>query len=142
MLLQEAHYHLVFIIAVCAAFVIFAAMYLLLCIESLFRRWLTLFGVTIWICFLIVGYVSLFEKENDYQLWEQVCISCLFRYMYRTGSQYIYEYVCILFFSPECYNCIIMFHWDLDSFLLRFRFLFLNWLYGLIIVNFSLCSFL
>ncbi|XP_076205393.1 adenylate cyclase type 7 isoform X1 [Aptenodytes patagonicus] len=47
-------------------------MYLLLCIESLFRRWLTLFGVMIWICFLIVGYVSLFEKENDYQLWEQV----------------------------------------------------------------------
>uniref|UniRef100_A0A8D0FTV4 adenylate cyclase n=1 Tax=Strix occidentalis caurina TaxID=311401 RepID=A0A8D0FTV4_STROC len=47
-------------------------MYLLLCIESLFRRWLTLFGVTIWICFLTVGYVSLFEKENYYQLWEQV----------------------------------------------------------------------
>uniref|UniRef100_A0A8C0BFI6 adenylate cyclase n=1 Tax=Buteo japonicus TaxID=224669 RepID=A0A8C0BFI6_9AVES len=47
-------------------------MYLLLCIESLFRRWLTLFGIMIWICFLIIGYVSLFEKENDYQLWEQV----------------------------------------------------------------------
>ncbi|KAM9288913.1 adenylate cyclase type 7 [Morus bassanus] len=69
---DKAHYHLAFIIAVCAALVIFAVMYLLLCIESLFRRWLTLFGVTIWICFLIVGYVSLFEKENDYQLWEQV----------------------------------------------------------------------
>ncbi|KAK4814219.1 hypothetical protein QYF61_012558 [Mycteria americana] len=69
---DEARYHLAFIIAVCAAFVIFALMYLLLCIESLFRRWLTLFGVMIWICFLIVGYVSLFEKENDYQLWEQV----------------------------------------------------------------------
>ncbi|PKU32862.1 adenylate cyclase type 7 isoform x1 [Limosa lapponica baueri] len=48
-------------------------MYLLLCIESLFRRWLTLFGVTIWICFLIVAYVSLFEKKDHYQLWEQ-CI--------------------------------------------------------------------
>ncbi|KAM7100746.1 adenylate cyclase type 7 isoform 1-T1 [Ciconia maguari] len=69
---DEAHYHPAFIIAVCAAFVIFAVMYLLLCIESLFRRWLTLFGVMIWICFLIVGYVSLFQKENDYQLWEQV----------------------------------------------------------------------
>ncbi|NXF29189.1 ADCY7 cyclase, partial [Nyctibius bracteatus] len=69
---DDAHYHLAFIIAVCAALVIFAVMYLLLCIESLFRRWLTLFGVTIWICFLIVGYVSLFEKEHDYQLWEQV----------------------------------------------------------------------
>uniref|UniRef100_A0A8B9FIN6 Adenylate cyclase type 7 n=1 Tax=Amazona collaria TaxID=241587 RepID=A0A8B9FIN6_9PSIT len=56
----------------CAALVIFAVMYLLLCIESLFRRWLTLFGVMIWVCFLIVGYVPLFERENDYQLWDQV----------------------------------------------------------------------
>ncbi|XP_008936261.1 PREDICTED: adenylate cyclase type 7 [Merops nubicus] len=70
--IHEAHNHLAFIIAVCAALVIFAVMYLLLCIESLFRRWLTLFGVVIWICFLIVGYVSLFERENDYQLWVQV----------------------------------------------------------------------
>ncbi|NXK76690.1 ADCY7 cyclase, partial [Amazona guildingii] len=69
---EEAHNHLAFIIAVCAALVIFAVMYLLLCIESLFRRWLTLFGVMIWVCFLIVGYVSLFERENDYQLWDQV----------------------------------------------------------------------
>ncbi|KAM6324606.1 adenylate cyclase type 7 [Podargus strigoides] len=69
---DEAHYHLAFIIAVCTALGIFAVMYLLLCIESLFRRWLTLFGVMIWICFLIVGYVSLFEKKNDYQPWEQV----------------------------------------------------------------------
>ncbi|XP_010137564.1 PREDICTED: adenylate cyclase type 7-like, partial [Buceros rhinoceros silvestris] len=69
---NEPRYHLAFIIAVCAALVVFAVVYLLLCIESLFRRWLTLFGVVIWICFLIVGYVSLFEKENDYQLWEQV----------------------------------------------------------------------
>ncbi|NXX84086.1 ADCY7 cyclase, partial [Urocolius indicus] len=68
---HEARAHLAFIIAVCAALVIFAVMYLLLCIESLFRRWLSLFGVTIWICFLIVGYVSLFEKESDYQLWQQ-----------------------------------------------------------------------
>ncbi|NXX58837.1 ADCY7 cyclase, partial [Scopus umbretta] len=67
-----AHYHLAFIIAVCAAFVIFAVMYLLLCIESLFRRWLTLFGVMIWVCFLIVGYIFVFGKKCDYQLWEQV----------------------------------------------------------------------
>ncbi|XP_027540829.1 adenylate cyclase type 7 [Neopelma chrysocephalum] len=64
--------HPAFIIAVCAALAIFALTYLLLCIESLFRRWLTFFGVMIWMCFLTVGYVSLFEKENDYQLWEQV----------------------------------------------------------------------
>uniref|UniRef100_A0A8C5X393 adenylate cyclase n=1 Tax=Malurus cyaneus samueli TaxID=2593467 RepID=A0A8C5X393_9PASS len=55
-----------------AALAICAVMYLLLCIESLFRRWLTLVGVMIWICFLTVGYVSLFEKGDGYQLWEQV----------------------------------------------------------------------
>ncbi|XP_068882941.1 adenylate cyclase type 7 isoform X1 [Aphelocoma coerulescens] len=69
---NEAHSHLAFIIAVCAALAMFAVMYFLLCMESLFRRWLTLFGVMIWICFLTVGYVSLFEKGSDYQLWEQV----------------------------------------------------------------------
>ncbi|KAM7040112.1 adenylate cyclase type 7 isoform 2-T4 [Acridotheres tristis] len=68
----EAHSHLAFIIAVCAALAVFAVMYLLLCMESLFRRWLSLFGVMIWICFLTVGYVSLFEKGSGYQLWEQV----------------------------------------------------------------------
>ncbi|NXC80259.1 ADCY7 cyclase, partial [Cercotrichas coryphoeus] len=69
---SEAHSHLAFIIAVCAALAVFAVMYLLLCMESLFRRWLALFGVMIWICFLTVGYVSLFEKGSDCQLWEQV----------------------------------------------------------------------
>ncbi|XP_014738216.1 PREDICTED: adenylate cyclase type 7 isoform X2 [Sturnus vulgaris] len=68
----EAHSHLAFIIAVCAALAVFAVMYLLLCMESLFRRWLSLFGVMIWICFLTVGYVSLFEKGSGHQLWEQV----------------------------------------------------------------------
>ncbi|TRZ25335.1 hypothetical protein HGM15179_001752 [Zosterops borbonicus] len=68
----EAHSHLAFIIAVCAALAVFAVMYLLLCMESLFRRCLTWFGAMIWICFLTVGYVSLFEKGSDYQLWEQV----------------------------------------------------------------------
>lgn len=67
--------HLAFIIAVCAVLVIFAVMYLLLCIESLFRRWLTLFGVMIWICFLTIGYIPLLERENDFLAWEQVCIS-------------------------------------------------------------------
>ncbi|XP_014797665.1 PREDICTED: adenylate cyclase type 7 isoform X2 [Calidris pugnax] len=69
---DDARSHLAFSIAVCAALVIFAVMYLLLCIESLFRRWIMLFGVTIWICFLIVAYVSLFEERGVHHLWEQV----------------------------------------------------------------------
>ncbi|NXC39194.1 ADCY7 cyclase, partial [Penelope pileata] len=69
---DEAHMHLAFIIAVCTVLVVFAVMYLLLCIESLFRRWLMLFGVTIWICFLTVGYIPLLERKNNFSAWEQV----------------------------------------------------------------------
>ncbi|XP_010211702.1 PREDICTED: adenylate cyclase type 7 [Tinamus guttatus] len=69
---DETRNHLAFIITVCTALVVFAVIYLLLCIGSLFRRWLTLFGVTIWISFVTIGYVSIFEKENEFPPWEQV----------------------------------------------------------------------
>uniref|UniRef100_A0A8C8SX67 adenylate cyclase n=1 Tax=Pelusios castaneus TaxID=367368 RepID=A0A8C8SX67_9SAUR len=71
---QEPHQHLAFIITVCTALVIFAVMYLLVCIESLIRRWLKLFGILIWICFLAIGCVSVFGTENNssFCAWEQV----------------------------------------------------------------------
>ncbi|NXP91547.1 ADCY7 cyclase, partial [Passerina amoena] len=68
----EARSHLPFLVAVCAALAVFALTYLLLCMESLLRRCLALFGLVAWLCFLTVGYVSLFETGSDYQLWEQV----------------------------------------------------------------------
>ncbi|XP_064579171.1 adenylate cyclase type 7 isoform X2 [Zonotrichia leucophrys gambelii] len=68
----EAGSHLPFLVAVCAALAVFALTYLLLCMESLLRRCLALFGLVAWLCFLTVGYVSLFETGSDYQLWEQV----------------------------------------------------------------------
>ncbi|XP_039359743.1 adenylate cyclase type 7 [Mauremys reevesii] len=70
----ESHHHLAFIITVCTALVIFAVMYLLVCIESLFRRWLKLFGILIWICFLTIGYVSVFGRgaTSSFYAWEQV----------------------------------------------------------------------
>ncbi|XP_053904791.1 adenylate cyclase type 7 [Malaclemys terrapin pileata] len=70
----ETRPHLAFIITVCTALVIFAVMYLLVCIESLFRRWLKLFGILIWICFLTIGYVSVFGMADtpSFYAWEQV----------------------------------------------------------------------
>ncbi|XP_065272419.1 adenylate cyclase type 7 [Emys orbicularis] len=70
----ETRPHLAFIITVCTALVIFAVMYLLVCIESLFRRWLKLFGILIWICFLTIGYVSVFGRADtlSFYAWEQV----------------------------------------------------------------------
>uniref|UniRef100_A0A8C6Z0I6 adenylate cyclase n=1 Tax=Nothoprocta perdicaria TaxID=30464 RepID=A0A8C6Z0I6_NOTPE len=61
-----------FVTDVSIAFGVVLFIYLLLCIGSLFRRWLTLFGVIIWISFVTIGYVSIFEKENDFPPWEQV----------------------------------------------------------------------
>ncbi|XP_073163762.1 adenylate cyclase type 7 isoform X2 [Lepidochelys kempii] len=71
---QGPRHHLAFIITVCTALVIFAVMYLLVCIESLFRRWLKLFGILIWICFLTIGYVSVFGRGDSSSVyaWEQV----------------------------------------------------------------------
>ncbi|XP_043350898.1 adenylate cyclase type 7 isoform X1 [Dermochelys coriacea] len=71
---QKPQDHLAFIITVCTALVIFAVMYLLVCIESLFRRWLKLFGILIWICFLTIGYVSVFGRTEipSFYAWEQV----------------------------------------------------------------------
>uniref|UniRef100_A0A8C4Y6R8 Adenylate cyclase type 7 n=1 Tax=Gopherus evgoodei TaxID=1825980 RepID=A0A8C4Y6R8_9SAUR len=63
------HHHLAFIITVCTALVIFAVMYLLVCIESLFRRWLKLFGILIWICFLTIGCVSVFGRGVPFFLF-------------------------------------------------------------------------
>ncbi|XP_038224340.1 adenylate cyclase type 7 isoform X3 [Dermochelys coriacea] len=72
--LHKPQDHLAFIITVCTALVIFAVMYLLVCIESLFRRWLKLFGILIWICFLTIGYVSVFGRTEipSFYAWEQV----------------------------------------------------------------------
>lgn len=117
MLLQEAHSHLAFIIAVCAALAVFAVMYLLLCMESLFRRCLTWFGAMIWICFLTVGYVSLFEKGGDYQLWEQVCVLCVLTQS--CGCIWMNVFVC--FSLSGCYKYIIT--------PLRFGLTFQHWLY-------------
>ncbi|TFK09008.1 neuropeptide FF receptor 1-like [Platysternon megacephalum] len=71
---MELRHHLAFIITVCTALVIFAVMYLLICIESLFRRWMKLFGILIWICFLTIGYVSVFGRGDtpSFYAWEQV----------------------------------------------------------------------
>ncbi|KAG6936218.1 adenylate cyclase 7 [Chelydra serpentina] len=70
----EPRHHLAFIITVFTALVIFAVMYLLVCIESLFRRWLKLFGILIWICFLTIGYMSVFGRGDipSFYAWEQV----------------------------------------------------------------------
>ncbi|XP_042293881.1 adenylate cyclase type 7 isoform X2 [Sceloporus undulatus] len=71
---DEPRDHLAFVITVSIALMIFIIMYVLVYIEYFFWCQLELFAVTIWICLLAIGYVSIFDKRNTSQLsaWEQV----------------------------------------------------------------------
>ncbi|XP_061450563.1 adenylate cyclase type 7 isoform X1 [Rhineura floridana] len=66
--------HLVYVVTVSTALMIFIVMYVLVYIEYFFWCRLKLFAVVIWICLLAIGYVSIFDKGNTPQLaaWEQV----------------------------------------------------------------------
>ncbi|XP_054856634.1 adenylate cyclase type 7 isoform X2 [Eublepharis macularius] len=66
--------HLAFIITVCTASVIFMIIYVLVYIESFFWCRLKFFAAVVWICFLVLGYVSVFEngKASQVAAWEQV----------------------------------------------------------------------
>ncbi|XP_071973786.1 adenylate cyclase type 7 [Engystomops pustulosus] len=63
--------HLPFIIVVFVALVIFCALYVLVYTESFVRKWLQVFSMVIYICFLTIGYVLIFDP-NNVQTWDQV----------------------------------------------------------------------
>ncbi|XP_029464376.1 adenylate cyclase type 7 isoform X3 [Rhinatrema bivittatum] len=63
--------HLAFIITVFAVLVIFCALHVLVYTESCAQKWLKLLAAVIWICFLTLGYVLIFDK-GDIFAWEQV----------------------------------------------------------------------
>ncbi|XP_062997175.1 adenylate cyclase type 7 isoform X1 [Elgaria multicarinata webbii] len=66
--------HLLFVITVSSALVLFIIMYVLVYIESFVCCRLKLFAILIWICLVTVGYVSIFDKGSTAPLapWEQV----------------------------------------------------------------------
>ncbi|XP_069594592.1 adenylate cyclase type 7 [Ranitomeya imitator] len=63
--------HLVFIIAVFVALVIFCALYVLVYTESFGRKWLQVFSLVIYACLLSIGYVLIYDPSNV-QTWDQV----------------------------------------------------------------------
>ncbi|XP_073432273.1 adenylate cyclase type 7 isoform X1 [Dendrobates tinctorius] len=63
--------HLVFIISVFVALVIFCALYVLVYTESFGRRWLQVFSLVIYACLLSIGYVLIYDPSNV-QTWDQV----------------------------------------------------------------------
>ncbi|XP_060694101.1 adenylate cyclase type 7 isoform X1 [Hemiscyllium ocellatum] len=63
--------HLLFFITLCTALGIFIVIFILVCIESLFQRWMKIFALVIWVCLLTMGYVFIFAGDTI-SAWDQV----------------------------------------------------------------------
>ncbi|XP_042291625.1 adenylate cyclase type 2b isoform X2 [Thunnus maccoyii] len=63
--------HLTFLITVFAALFLFLSIFILVCIESVFKRMLRLFSLLIWACLVTMGYVFMFSG-GKLSPWDQV----------------------------------------------------------------------
>uniref|UniRef100_A0A5F8GCV8 adenylate cyclase n=1 Tax=Monodelphis domestica TaxID=13616 RepID=A0A5F8GCV8_MONDO len=65
--------HLAFLVTAFLTLILFAIIYALVYVECLFQKWLKFFAVVIWICFLTLGFVLIFDFKNEKNfVWEQV----------------------------------------------------------------------
>ncbi|XP_048461979.1 adenylate cyclase type 7 isoform X1 [Rhincodon typus] len=67
----DVQMHLLFFITLCTALGIFIVIFVLVCIESLFQRWMKIFALVIWVCLLTMGYVFIFAG-GAISAWDQV----------------------------------------------------------------------
>uniref|UniRef100_A0A3Q4BZF0 adenylate cyclase n=1 Tax=Mola mola TaxID=94237 RepID=A0A3Q4BZF0_MOLML len=63
--------HLTFLITVPAALFLFLSIFILVCIESVFKRMLRLFSLLIWACLVTMGYLFMFSG-GILRPWDQV----------------------------------------------------------------------
>ncbi|MBN3280366.1 ADCY2 cyclase, partial [Polyodon spathula] len=63
--------HALFLSTVCSALALFLLVFILVCTESLFQRWMRFLGVAVWICLLAMGYVFIFDGKVIHT-WDQV----------------------------------------------------------------------
>eukprot|EP00062_Callorhinchus_milii_P005335 gi/632944670/ref/XP_007887633.1/ PREDICTED: adenylate cyclase type 7 isoform X2 [Callorhinchus milii] len=67
----EIHEHLLFTVTLFIAVGIFIIIFILVCTEALFQRWMKIFALVIWICLLAMGYVFIFAG-SVISAWDQV----------------------------------------------------------------------
>ncbi|KAM6959307.1 adenylate cyclase type 2b isoform 2-T2 [Aplochiton taeniatus] len=67
----EVEDHLAFLITVPTTLFLFLSIFVLVCIESVFKRMLRLFSLLIWVCLLAMGYLFMFSGGLLYP-WDQV----------------------------------------------------------------------
>lgn len=57
---QNVEDHVAFVITVPTALAIFLAVFVLVCIESIFKKLLRVFSLVIWACLVAMGYLFMF----------------------------------------------------------------------------------
>lgn len=60
-LFQNVEDHVAFVITVPTALAIFLAVFVLVCIESIFKKLLRVFSLVIWACLVAMGYLFMFS---------------------------------------------------------------------------------
>lgn len=68
---QKTEDHLTFLITVPTALFLFLSIFILVCIESVFKRMLRLFSLLIWACLVTMGYLFMFSG-GILSPWDQV----------------------------------------------------------------------
>lgn len=71
--LQNTEEHLTFLVTVPTALFLFLSIFILVCIESVFKRMLRLFSLLIWACLVTMGYLFMFSGGR-LSPWDQVDI--------------------------------------------------------------------
>lgn len=72
---QNVEDHVAFVITVPTALAIFLAVFVLVCIESIFKKLLRIFSLVIWACLVAMGYLFMFSGGIVCP-WDQVRRSC------------------------------------------------------------------
>lgn len=72
---QNVEDHVAFVITVPTALAIFLAVFVLVCIESIFKKLLRIFSLVIWACLVAMGYLFMFSGGIVCP-WDQVRRRC------------------------------------------------------------------
>lgn len=82
---QNIEDHVAFVITVPTALAIFLAVFVLVCIESIFKKLLRVFSLVIWGCLVAMGYLFMFSGGIICP-WDQVGRTCILCWIYCTGT--------------------------------------------------------
>lgn len=83
---QEIEDHVAFLITVPTALAIFLAIFILVCIEPVFKKLLRVFSLVVWVCLVAMGYLFMCFGGIICP-WDQVRVSLLLILLHRVHFQ-------------------------------------------------------